>query len=84
MSGMSRRDLQAIKVPVSHPKVGSPGAIRKVILGGAEVIAKMDELENAENGKVTVAEYDVIRAKLRDWLEANAAQRKGVAGGRSR
>jgi hypothetical protein len=38
----------------------------------AEVMAKMDELENAETSKPTVAEYDVIWTKLRNWLEANA------------
>jgi len=53
-------------------KRGDEASARKVILGGAEVITKMDELEAAENQKATVAEYDVIWTKLRDWLEANS------------
>jgi hypothetical protein len=71
MSGMSRRELQTINVPVSHPRVGKPKSVRRVVSGAYEVLFKMDELEAATYNSNQVASYEELWINLRNWLEAN-------------
>ena len=68
-NGMGRRDLPAI--PFAPAKVGRPKSIRAVILGGADVIQKMDELEAGLHSHVP--DYAEAWGQLRAWLAARSA-----------